>query len=138
MKESETFAQQTRGVAMADSLVVVTNRIPVAEGHEIDFEDRFRDRVHLVDQAPGFIRNEVHRPRPMRFSHEEGRFIDDPEREGYYEVKTWWRNLEDFIAWTKSPSFREAHQNRPPKEMFRGSNILEVHEVFLSTDLTAD
>ena len=43
-------------------MIVVTNRIPVASGYEIDFEDRFRNRVHLVDQAPGFIRNEVHRP----------------------------------------------------------------------------
>jgi heme-degrading monooxygenase HmoA len=33
-------------------MIVVTNRIPVAEGHEIDFEDRFRKRVHLVDQSP--------------------------------------------------------------------------------------
>ena len=49
-------------------MIVVTNRIPVAEGHEEDFEDRFSKRVHLVDQSPGFIRNEVHRPRPMKRS----------------------------------------------------------------------
>ena len=83
-------------------MIVVTNRIPVANGHEIDFEDRFRNRVHLVDQSPGFIRNEVHRPRPVRFDHEAGGFVDDTEAEGYYEVKTWWRAMEDFIAWTRS------------------------------------
>ncbi|TNF31805.1 MAG: antibiotic biosynthesis monooxygenase [Deltaproteobacteria bacterium] len=116
-------------------MIVVTNRIPVAEGHEIDFEDRFRRRVHLVDQSPGFIRNEVHRPRPMKFSHETGGFVPDPEGEGYYEVKTWWRTLEDFVAWTKGPAFAEAHKNRAPREMFRGPNVLEIHEVFLSTDL---
>ena len=116
-------------------IVVVTNRIPVSEGHEIDFEDRFRKRAHLVDQSPGFIRNEVHRPRPMSFDHETGAWVDDPDGEGYYEVKTWWRTLDDFVAWTKSPSFRKAHENRPPKEMFRGKNILEIHEVFVSTDL---
>ncbi len=37
-------------------MIVVINRIPVASGHEIDFEDRFRKRVHLVDKSPGFIR----------------------------------------------------------------------------------
>jgi heme-degrading monooxygenase HmoA len=115
--------------------ICVTNRIPVAEGHEIDFEDRFKRRAHLVDQSPGFIRNEVHRPRPMKFDHEKGGFVDDPEGEGYYEVKTWWRSMEDFEAWTKSESFREAHKDRAPKEMFRAANILEVHEVFMSTDL---
>ncbi|MGD8861808.1 MAG: antibiotic biosynthesis monooxygenase [Myxococcales bacterium] len=115
-------------------MIVVTNRIPVAEGHEIDFEDRFKKRAHLVDQSPGFIRNEVHRPRPLKFDHETGQWKNDPSGEGYYEVKTWWRSFDDFVAWTKSDSFAQAHENRPPKEMFRGPNILEVHEVFLSSE----
>jgi len=114
--------------------IVVTNRIPVAEGYEIDFEDRFRNRVHLVDQSPGFIRNEVHRPRPMKFDHDSGKFVDDPEAQGFYEVKTWWRSMEDFTAWTRSESFAKAHANRPPKEMFAGPSKLLIHEVFLSTD----
>lgn len=116
-------------------MIVVTNKIPVAEGHEIDFEDRFKRRVHLVDQAPGFIRNEVHRPRPMKFSHESGTFVPDSGKQGYYEVKTWWRTLEDFTAWTRSPAFSEAHNSRPPKEMFAGPSVLEIHELLTSTDL---
>ena len=32
-------------------MIVVTNRIPVAEGHEIDFEERFKTRAHLVALA---------------------------------------------------------------------------------------
>jgi heme-degrading monooxygenase HmoA len=116
-------------------MIVVTNRIPVAKGHEIDFEDRFRNRVHLVDRAPGFVRNEVHRPRPMRFEHETGGWVEDRETQGWYEVKTWWRSFEDFVAWTRSEAFAEAHNRRPPREMFAGPNVLEIHEVFLSTDL---
>ena len=119
-------------------MIVVTNRIPVTAGHEIDFEDRFRNRVHLVDKSPGFIRNEVHRPRPMRFDHETGGFVNDPEAEGYYEVKTWWRSMDDFVAWTRSEAFAEAHASRPPKEMFRGPSKLDVHEVFLSTDVAGE
>ncbi len=119
------------------SVVIVTNRISVSEGFEIDFEERFRKRVHLVDQAPGFIRNEVHRPRPMRFDHETGKMVADPTREGHYEVKTWWHTLEDFEAWTRSPSFAEAHRNRPPKDMFRGPNVLTVHEIVASTDIAS-
>lgn len=110
-------------------MIVVTNRIPVAEGHEIDFEDRFSKRAHLVDKSPGFIRNEIHRPRPMKLDHSTGNWSKDEENPGYYEVKTWWEKFEDFTAWTKSPSFAEAHANRPPKEMFRGSNKLTIHEV---------
>jgi heme oxygenase (mycobilin-producing) len=116
-------------------MIVVTNRIPVAQGHEIDFEDRFKRRAHLVDSAPGFLRNEVHRPKPMKLDHEAGTWTPDPAAQGYYEVKTWWRSFEDFVAWTHSPSFAEAHKNRPPKEMFAGPNVLEVHEVMTSTDL---
>ena len=112
-------------------MIVVTNRIPVAKSHEIDFEDRFRRRVHLVDQAPGFVRNEVHRPRPVKFDHERGGFVADPEAQGYYEVKTWWRGFDDFVAWTHSEAFMEAHKDRPPKEMFAGPNALEIHEVFI-------
>jgi heme oxygenase (mycobilin-producing) len=115
-------------------MIVVTNRIPVAEGWEEKFEDRFRKRAHLVDQSPGFIRNEVHRPRPVRFDHDAGTWVDDPTRESFYEVKTWWRSFDDFVAWTRSESFREAHANRPPKEMFRGSSEIVVHEIFLSSD----
>ena len=116
-------------------MIVVTNRIPVAEGHEIDFEDRFSRRVHLVDSHPGFVRNEVHRPRPMKFDRTRGVWEPDPEGEGYYEVKTWWRTLEDFTAWVHSDDFRKAHAHRPPREMFRGPNELTIHEVFTSTDL---
>lgn len=115
-------------------MIVVTNRIPVAPGWEAKFEERFRDRAHLVDRSPGFIRNEVHRPRPMKLDHATGEWSPDPDREVFYEVKTWWRSFEDFVAWTKSPAFAEAHRNRPPREMFAGANVLEIHEVFLSTD----
>jgi len=116
-------------------MIVVTNRIPVAEGYEIDFEDRFKNRVHLVDKSPGFVRNEVHRPKPMKFDHESGGWKPASGEQGYYEVKTWWHSLDDFVAWTKSPAFAEAHNSRPPKEMFAGPNKLEIHEIFLSTDL---
>lgn len=115
-------------------MIVVTNRIPVATGYEIDFEDRFRNRAHLIDQSPGFVRNEVHRPRPMRFDTESGKWVDDPDSQGYYEVKTWWRSFEDFVAWTESPAFAEAHKDRPPREMFAGPSELAIHEVFLCTD----
>ena len=116
-------------------MIVVTNRIPVSRGHEIDFEDRFKRRVHLVDQSPGFVRNEVHRPKPMKLDHGSGTWAPDHKGQGYYEVKTWWRSFEDFVAWTKSPAFAEAHSSRPPAGMFAGPNVLEVHEVLTSTDL---
>jgi heme-degrading monooxygenase HmoA len=116
-------------------VIVVTNRLSVNDAYTVDFEDRFQKRVHLVDQSPGFIRNEVHRPRPMRFVRETGDWIPDPEKSGCYEVKTWWKSMEDFVAWTRSESFRSAHADRPPKEMFSGPSEITVHEILTSTDL---
>ena len=83
-------------------------------------------------------RNEVHRPRPVRFDHEQGTFVDDSDVEGYYEVKTWWESMDNFVDWTRSPAFAEAHANRAPREMFRGPSQLDVHEVFLSTDFSGE
>jgi len=71
----------------------------------------------------------------MKFDHEHGSWTDDPDGQGYYEVKTWWRSFEDFVAWTNSPDFAAAHSSRPPKDMFSGPNVLEVHDLLTSTDL---
>ena len=71
----------------------------------------------------------------MRLDHESGKWSDDPGTQGYYEVKTWWQTFDDFEAWTKSDAFAEAHRDRPPKDMFAGANVLEVHEILTSTDL---
>lgn len=98
-------------------MIVVQNRIPVAEGQEEAFLDRFRTRKGLVDSQPGFIRNLV--LRPVKGEH----FI----------VLTFWETIGDFRAWTESDAFREAHSRVTPQAMFRGHSELEIHEVALDT-----
>ncbi|MFQ5670726.1 MAG: antibiotic biosynthesis monooxygenase family protein [Acidobacteriota bacterium] len=114
-------------------MYIVTNRIPVASGHETDFEDRFRNRAHLIDRQPGFIKNLVLRSVQRRFDHETGEWKESGEQ-GYYLVQTYWENEQSFWDWTRSESFRMAHANRPSAEMFAGSSVLEIHQVALSTD----
>ena len=114
-------------------MFVVTNRIPVAEAFEADFEERFRKRAHLIDQSPGFVKNLILRPVRRRFDHATGAWVESPER-GYYRVQTTWETEQDFWDWTRSESFRTAHSNRPPAEMFAGANVLEIHEVIQSTE----
>lgn len=114
-------------------MFVVTNRIPVAEGHETDFEDRFRNRAHLIDKSPGFVKNLVLRPVQRRLNHKSGE-MEDSKEQGYYLVQTYWESEQAFWDWTGSESFRKAHSNRPPAEMFAGSSVLEVHEVILTTE----
>ena len=114
-------------------MFVVTNRIPVSKGSETDFEDRFRNRAHLIDRSPGFVRNLVLRPSARRFNHKTGGYEDSTEQ-GYYLVQTYWETEQHFWDWTKSEAFREAHKNRAPAEMFAGKNVLEIHEVILTTE----
>ena len=114
-------------------MIVVTNRVPVAPGHEADFEARFRSRAHLIDRSPGFVKNLVMRPVNRRFSHATGQWEETGEQ-GYYLVQTYWESEQAFWDWTKSEAFRVAHSNRPPAEMFAGPNVLEIHEVVLSTE----
>jgi heme-degrading monooxygenase HmoA len=114
-------------------MFVVTNRIPVSEGHEADFEERFRKRAHLIDSSPGFIRNEILRPVTRRMDHKTGEWVESTTP-GHYLVMTQWKSEDDFWAWTKSESFRAAHSNRPPAEMFAGPNVLEIHEIIQTTE----
>ncbi|MCC6441897.1 MAG: antibiotic biosynthesis monooxygenase [Armatimonadetes bacterium] len=99
-------------------MIVVANRIPVAIGFEQEFEERFTRRTVRLQENPGFIRNELLRP----------------VQSDYYIVQTYWENMEAFEAWTRSESFRAAHASPPRREMFAGPNVLEIHEVFMTTE----
>jgi heme-degrading monooxygenase HmoA len=114
-------------------VIVVTNRIPVAPGHESDFEARFRLAARGAETRPGFIRNEVHRPRPMKFDNGARQFVPNPQQQAYYEVKTWWRSFEDFEDWTRSAEFAEKSREPAPRKMFAGPDLLDVHEVFIES-----
>lgn len=95
-------------------MIVVVNRIPVAEGHESAFEELFARRAGMVEKAPGFVRFELLRP----------------TRGDYYQVVTHWTDEEAYIAWTSSDAFRQGHgQTRPAADMFRGQNVLEQYDV---------
>lgn len=104
-------------------MIVVSNRIPVAPGQEEAFERRFRGRAGLVERHPGFIRLEILRPTTIELH---GAAMGGSH---YYVVLTTWESAEAFRAWTESEDFREAHADRPPKEMFAGPNVFEMHEV---------
>jgi len=94
-------------------MIVVTNRIPVAKGQEAAFERRFEGRAGLVEGRPGCRGFQLLRPLGGEC----------------YLVMTWWDTEADFKAWTESAEFRAAHRDRPPRELFAGPNVFEMHEV---------
>ncbi|HYE65922.1 MAG TPA: antibiotic biosynthesis monooxygenase [Pyrinomonadaceae bacterium] len=95
-------------------MIVVMNRIPVAEGREQDFEHTFVGRDRAVDQMPGFIDLQVLRPA-------EGRT---------YVVMTRWKSRQDFQQWTESQAFIAAHRKQSPG-LVESRPTLEIYEVFL-------
>jgi len=94
-------------------VIVVSNRIQVAKGHEADFEKRFEGRARLVENMAGFIRLEILRP----------------VKSDYYVVLTHWQDEASFRGWADSAEFKEAHNKRPPTEIFAGPNVFEMHEI---------
>ena len=112
-------------------MIVVSNRIRVAAGHEAAFEKRFEGRAGLVENHPGFIRLEILRPKTVQMH---GKPLGGSD---YYVVLTHWENEEAFLKWTESEDFRLAHANPQPKEMFAGPNVFEMHEVMQMADRPA-
>lgn len=94
-------------------MIVVMNRIPVAEGREQDFEQTFMERDRAVDQMPGFIDMQVLRPT-------EGRT---------YVVLTRWMSRDAFQQWTQSEAFISAHRKQTPG-LAANRPVLEIYEVF--------
>lgn len=101
-------------------MFVVTNRVPVAEGYEDMFEERFRKRAGQVDKQPGFVRMHILKP-----------VSDDTP----YVVMTYWEDEKAFESWVGSDDFKLAHQNPMPKEAFKDSGGgLEQFEVVISAE----
>jgi len=98
-------------------MYVVSNRVPVAAGWREEFERRFRERAGRIEQQPGFVRMEIHRP------------ADDKSP---YIVQTVWRDEASFQAWVGSDDFKTAHANPMPKEAFDGDSRMERHEVIIT------
>ena len=94
-------------------MIVVMNRIPVAEGREADFEQTFTGRDRAVDLMPGFVDLQVLRPA-------EGRT---------YVVLSRWKSREAFDQWTQSEAFIAAHRKQSPG-LAESRPILEIYEVF--------
>ncbi|MFB6131696.1 MAG: antibiotic biosynthesis monooxygenase [Salinigranum sp.] len=94
-------------------MIVVSNRFNVAEGHEEQFVERFRESTGGVEDREGFVRFE----------------LQTPVKGDTYAVTTYWESMEDFEAWTDSEEFERAHAREAPEGMFEGHPELEIHEV---------
>ena len=74
------------------------NRFKIVLGRENDFESVWKTRETFLDEVKGFI----------DFNLLRGETTDEFT---LYSSHSTWESKEDFIAWTKSESFRKAHKN---------------------------
>lgn len=93
-------------------MIVVMNRITVAEGRHEEFEENFGGRELAVHLMPGFVDLEVLRP-------QEG---------SLYIVLTRWKTRQDFEQWTQSEVFLAAHKKQTPG-VAAERPTLEIYEV---------
>ncbi|WP_031467972.1 antibiotic biosynthesis monooxygenase family protein [Sciscionella sediminilitoris] len=93
--------------------VVKINAIEIPEGAGEELENRFANRLHAVDNQPGFLGFELLRP---------------VEGEQRYFVVTHWETQEDFDNWANGPA-KEAHAGQARKPVATGASLLEFEVV---------
>lgn len=100
-------------------MYIAMNRFKVVEGSEDAFEEVWRNRESSLAEMPGFV--EFHLLRGPR-----------NEEEGYtlFASHAVWRSQDDFMAWTKSQNFRDAHKNAGQnKVLYKGHPVFEGFSV---------
>ena len=93
------------------------NAIEVGEGAGPELEKRFANRLHAVDNQPGFLGFELLRP---------------VSGENRYFVYTKWESEEAFQAWASGPAI-EAHSGERARPVGSGSSLLEFEVVPLGS-----
>jgi len=80
------------------TMFVAHSRFTVADQTIEEVKQAFRDRPHLVDKAPGFVRLDVISP------------LENPEE---IWLITYWEDEDSFSNWWRSHRFRESHKGIP-------------------------
>jgi len=97
-------------------MLVVANRLEIADGHEEQFLELFIERFGDTETQPGLETVEILQP------------LDAD----HFVVQSYWRSRETFEQWRNSEAFEEAHADLP-SEMFVGSPALDLYELTVVT-----
>lgn len=100
-------------------MFIAMNRFKIAKGRESDFETIWKIRETRLDGISGFI--EFH-------------LIRGSAQETYtlYASHSRWNSETDFINWTKSEAFREAHKGAGDhSDIYLGHPVFEGFEVII-------
>ncbi|WP_305985004.1 antibiotic biosynthesis monooxygenase [Roseibium sp. MMSF_3544] len=103
-------------------MYLAMNRFSILKGQEEAFETVWRERESRLSDVPGF----------QTFHLMKGAF-DEDSGTTLYATHTIWNSQQDFVNWTRSEHFREAHKNAGGnKHMYAGHPKFEGFEPVLS------
>ena len=104
---------------MEIKLYIAMNRFKIINGKEEIFENIWKNRETHLDNVPGF----------KKFNLIKGKTQDEYT---IYASHSTWESENDFINWTKSESFREAHKDAGNhKGLYLGHPEFEGFKVIL-------
>jgi len=99
-------------------MFVAMNRFSIRNGHEDAFETVWRERDSKLKNVPGF-----------RSFHLLKGAADEDAGTTLYASHTIWNSQQDFVNWTHSENFREAHKNAGDnRDMYTGRPQFEGFE----------
>ncbi|AXS79917.1 antibiotic biosynthesis monooxygenase [Dechloromonas sp. HYN0024] len=97
-------------------MIVVLSRFTVANAMESDVKEAFRQRPHIVDQAPGFLGMEVMSP---------------SESPAEIWLLTRWTDEPSYRDWHRGHQYQEAHKGIPKGlKLVSGSTSIQLFDVF--------
>ena len=103
-------------------MYIAMNRFAILKGSEVEFETRWKNRQSRLKDLPGFIDFQL-----LRCD------TQDDGKSTLFASHAVWNTKEDFINWTKSEQFRDAHKNAGQrKEIFAAAPKFEGFEVVVS------
>ena len=100
-------------------MYIAMNRFKVAPGSEEEFTEIWRKRDRRLSEVEGFV---------------EFKMLRGPEEEEHtlFASHTIWRSYDDFVNWTRSQHFRDAHKNAGDhKPLYLGPPQFEGFDVVL-------
>lgn len=102
-------------------MYIAMNRFKVRNGSEQAFEDVWKGRDSTLSEMKGFREFQL-----LRGS------VNEEEGYTLFASHTVWASYDDFIAWTKSRNFRDAHKNAGQNKVlylghpqFEGFSVVE-------------
>lgn len=103
-------------------MYIAMNRFSIIKRSEDDFVKGWENRQSRLNELPGFIEFQL-----LRCDTKED------EKITLFASHTVWQSKQDFIHWTKSEQFRDAHKNAGErKALFAGAPNFEGFEVVVS------